>query len=35
MKFLKWLATPWSRFKAHLAFRKRMKELKKKNPFIY
>ncbi len=32
---LHWLLTPIRRYKKHRDFKKRMKELRKKDPFIY
>jgi len=34
-KFWEWLTTPVRRYKEHKAFKKRMEELKKRDPFIY
>jgi len=30
-----WIKNIWSKFKQERAYRKRLKELKKKDPFIY
>jgi len=35
MVLLKWLMWPYTRLKEEIAFRKKMKELRKKDPFIY
>lgn len=34
-KLLHWLLTPITRYKKHKAFKKRIAELRKKDPFIY
>jgi len=31
----KWIKNIWNKIKAERAYRKRLKELKKKDPFIY
>ena len=35
MKILDWLLTPWRRFQERRRFKKRLKELRKRDPFIY
>jgi len=35
MKFIYWLLTPYRRWKARKAFKKRLEELRKRDPFIY
>ena len=35
MKFIYWLLTPYRRWKERKAFKKRMAELRKRDPFIY
>lgn len=35
MKFINWLLTPYRRWQEHKAFKKRLEELKKRDPFIY
>jgi len=30
-----WVKTPYSKYKEHRAFKKRIKELRKRDPFIY
>jgi hypothetical protein len=35
MKFIKWLLTPYRRWKERRAFKKRLEELRKRDPFIY
>jgi len=34
-KLLDWLSTPYIKVKRELDYRKRLKELKKRDPFIY
>ena len=34
-KLIEWLCTPYTRYKENKAFKKRMEELKKRDPFIY
>jgi len=35
MKLLNWLLTPWRKWKEHKEFKKRLEELRKRDPFIY
>lgn len=35
MKFINWLLTPYYRLKERRAFKKRLEELRKRDPFIY
>jgi hypothetical protein len=35
MKFINWLLTPYIRWQEHKAFKKRIEELRKRDPFIY
>ena len=35
MKFINWLLTPYRRWKERKEFKKRLKELRKRDPFIY
>jgi len=35
MKLIKWLLTPYRRWKERQAYKKRMEELRKRDPFIY
>jgi hypothetical protein len=35
MKFINWLLTPYRRWQEHKAFKKRLEELRKRDPFIY
>jgi hypothetical protein len=35
MKFIQWLLTPYRRWKEHKEFKRRLEELKKRDPFIY
>jgi uncharacterized protein YjiS (DUF1127 family) len=35
MKLLDWLLTPWRKFKQYRQRKKRIKELRKKDPYIY
>ena len=30
-----WLQSPWQRWRQHRAYKKRLEELKKRDPFIY
>ena len=30
-----WIKTPYTKYKEHKAFKKRMEELRKRDPFIY
>lgn len=34
-KLIRWLLTPYYRVRDHYRFKKRMKELRKRDPFIY
>lgn len=34
-RFLNWLMTPYYRIKHHFALKKRMRETRKRDPFIY
>jgi hypothetical protein len=34
-KIWRWLITPYTKWKEHRAFKKRLEELKKQDPFIY
>ena len=34
-KMIKWLKNLWYEFKVHRAYKKKIKELKKRDPFIY
>jgi|TARA_B110000503_G_C6988890_1_gene346482 hypothetical protein len=33
--FWNWITTPYTKWKAHRAFKKRIEELRKQDPFIY
>ena len=35
MKFINWLLTPYRRWKERKEFKKRMAELRKRDPYIY
>jgi hypothetical protein len=35
MKFIFWLLTPYRRWQEHKALKKRLEELRKRDPFIY
>jgi hypothetical protein len=35
MKILDWLLTPWRRFQENKRLKNRLKELRKRDPFIY
>jgi hypothetical protein len=35
MKLIKWLLTPYHRWQQRRAYKKRMEELRKRDPFIY
>lgn len=35
MKFIHWLLTPWRKWKEHREFKKKIEELRKRDPFIY
>lgn len=35
MKFIYWLLTPYRRWKSKQEFKKRLEELRKRDPFIY
>jgi hypothetical protein len=35
MKILNWLLIPWRRFQEYRRFKKRLAELRKRDPFIY
>jgi hypothetical protein len=35
MKFINWLLAPYHRWKKHKEFKKRLEELRKRDPFIY
>ena len=35
MKFINWLLTPYRRWKNRQAFKKRLDDLRKRDPFIY
>lgn len=35
MKFINWLLTPYTRWKEKQAYKKRIAELRKRDPFIY
>lgn len=35
MKFINWLLTPYRRWKERKEFKKRLEELRKRDPFIY
>jgi hypothetical protein len=35
MKFINWLLKPYRRWQEHKAFKKRLEELRKRDPFIY
>jgi hypothetical protein len=35
MKILNWLLTPWRKFQDSRRFKKRLEELRKRDPFIY
>jgi hypothetical protein len=35
MKLIEWLLKPYTRWKARRALKKRMEELRKRDPFIY
>lgn len=35
MRFIYWLLTPWTKYKEHKAFKRRLEELRKRDPFIY
>jgi hypothetical protein len=35
MKFINWLLTPYYRLKERRDFKKRLEELRKRDPFIY
>lgn len=34
-KIINWLLWPWKKLQEHRRFKKRLKELKKRDPFIY
>ena len=34
-KFLSFLLYPWTRYQEHRKFKKRLEELRKRDPFIY
>ena len=34
-RFIEWILTPYSLYKEHKAFKKKMKALREKDPFIY
>jgi len=34
-KIIRWLTTPYRKWKEHKEFKKRIEELKKRDPFIY
>jgi hypothetical protein len=35
MKIFNWVLTPWRKWKEHREFKKRLKELQQRDPFIY
>lgn len=35
MKFINWLLTPYRRWQEHQLYKKRLEELRKRDPFIY
>jgi hypothetical protein len=35
MKFINWLLTPYRRWQEHRHYKKRLEELRKRDPFIY
>jgi len=35
MKILNWLLTPWRKFQDNRRLKKRLEELRKRDPFIY
>jgi hypothetical protein len=35
MRFIQWLLTPYRRWKENKEFKRRLEELKKRDPFIY
>ena len=35
MKLIQWLLRPYTRWQEHRAFKKRLEELRKRDPFIY
>lgn len=35
MKFINWLLTPYRRWQDHRRYKKRLEELRKRDPFIY
>lgn len=34
-KIIEWLLTPWRALQDHLEYKRKLKELKEKDPFIY
>jgi hypothetical protein len=35
MKFIQWLLTPYTRWKEHRQYKRRLEELRKRDPYIY
>ncbi len=35
MKFIQWLLTPYTRWQEHRKHKRRLEELRKRDPFIY
>jgi hypothetical protein len=34
-KIINWILTPWHKYQEHKRFKKRLAELRKRDPFIY